>query len=132
MPVELVSVAAVVVAVLSLALVTFQIALAVGAPWGAAAYGGQHRGVLPGRLRVASAIAVPVWAGVALVLLSRAGIPVWAPLPEAWLVVATWVVAGVLVVSVLLNTVTRSRVERAVALPAAVLMLAATVVIALS
>lgn len=126
------TIAAVVVVVVTLALVGFQLALAAGAPWGVAAYGGQHRGVLPTGLRIASAVAAPVWTGVGLVLLRRAGVGLWAPLPDAWLPVAVWVVAGLLVVSVVLNTITRSAVERAVALPAAVLLLAATVVIALA
>jgi predicted MFS family arabinose efflux permease len=34
----------------------FQVTLAAGAPWGAAAWGGRHPGVLPTRLRRASAV----------------------------------------------------------------------------
>ncbi|MGV0836729.1 hypothetical protein [Mycolicibacterium thermoresistibile] len=45
----------------------FQVALAVGVPWGAAAWGGRHAGVLPPRLRLASAAAAPVVAGVGAV-----------------------------------------------------------------
>ena len=37
-------------------LVIFQIALSLGAPWGAASYGGRNPGVLPTQLRVVSAI----------------------------------------------------------------------------
>ncbi len=42
-----------------------------GAPWGAAAWGGRHPGVLPGHLRLASAVAAPVVAGVAAVAVGR-------------------------------------------------------------
>ncbi len=42
-----------------------------GAPWGAAAWGGRHPGVLPGQLRLASGVAVPVLAGVAAVAVGR-------------------------------------------------------------
>lgn len=46
----------------------FQAALAAGAPWGRAAYGGAHRGRLPGRLRaVSTAAGVTYCAGAALV-----------------------------------------------------------------
>ncbi len=53
------------------ALSAFQAALAMGAPWGAAAWGGRHPGVLPGHLRLASAVAAPVVAGVAAVAVGR-------------------------------------------------------------
>ena len=42
---------------------SFQLALVVGAPWGAAAWAGQAPGVLPTSLRVASAVNVLVYAG---------------------------------------------------------------------
>ncbi len=45
----------------------FQTALALGAPWGAAAWGGGHPGVLPRSLRSASAVAAPVVGGLAAV-----------------------------------------------------------------
>ncbi len=53
---------------------TFQLALAAGAPWGAAAWGGQAAGVLPSSLRLASAASVLVYGGLAaLVVTERPG-----------------------------------------------------------
>ncbi len=53
---------------------TFQLALVAGAPWGAAAWGGQAPGVLPPSLRVASGISVLVYGGLAaLVATDRLG-----------------------------------------------------------
>jgi hypothetical protein len=53
---------------------SFQLALVAGAPWGAAAWGGQAPGVLPPSLRVASAGSVLVYGGLAaLVLTDRLG-----------------------------------------------------------
>jgi hypothetical protein len=53
---------------------TFQLALVAGAPWGAAALGGQTPGVLPPSLRVVSAISVLVYGGLAaLVVTDRLG-----------------------------------------------------------
>lgn len=46
----------------------FQLALAAGAPWGAAAWGGQAPGVLPTSLRVASAGSLLVYTGLAAVV----------------------------------------------------------------
>ncbi len=113
-------------------LVVFQIALALGAPWGRAAYGGQNLGRLPGSLRIASVVAAVVWAGVALVVARHGGIPVWAPLPDAWLPVAIWVIVGLLAISVVLNAITRSRLERAIWLPVTLVMLAAALTVALT
>jgi hypothetical protein len=123
--------AAVVAAALYAALVLFQLALALGVPWGRAAYGGQHR-ELPARLRISSAIASVVWTGVALVVLRNADLPVWAPLPDGWLGVAMWVVVALSALAVVLNAITRSRVERAIWLPVSILLLAATAVVALA
>ena len=47
--------AAAVATCLTAGVAAFQVALAVGAPWGAAAWGGANPGVLPPGLRVASA-----------------------------------------------------------------------------
>jgi hypothetical protein len=52
----------------------FQIALAAGAPFGRAAWGGSHDGVLPTGLRVASAVnALVVYPLIALAILSAGG-----------------------------------------------------------
>ncbi|HWR84463.1 MAG TPA: hypothetical protein VN200_00570 [Rhodoglobus sp.] len=131
MLIELVPIAAVIDAVLIAVLVVFQLCLAAGAPWGRAAYGGARR-VLPSRLRVSSAVAAVVWALVGFVVLRRAGFDVWAPLPDMALPIAVWVVVAVLVPGVVLNAITRSRVERAIWLPVTLVMLAATVAVALA
>ena len=67
----------------------FQLALALGAPLGRAAWGGTHVGTLPTELRVASGVAVLVWTCAALVVLRRAGLALLAmPMPVArW---GTW------------------------------------------
>jgi hypothetical protein len=113
-------------------LVVFQLALALGAPWGRAAYGGQHPGVLPTQLRVASAVAVVVWTGVALVVARRAGLAVWSPLPVSWLPVVVWIVVGLMVIAVIMNAITPSALERAIWLPFSVLTLATAVTVAVA
>jgi hypothetical protein len=52
--------------------VLFQASLALGLPWGAAAWGGIYEGVLPTGLRLASAVAAATWVWVVLVVLHRA------------------------------------------------------------
>jgi len=49
---------------------TFQLALAAGAPWGAAAWAGHSPGVLPTPLRVASGISVVAYSGLAATVAS--------------------------------------------------------------
>ena len=125
-------IAGVLTSVLFAVLVAFQVALASGAPWGRAAYGGTNPGVLPPRLRLSSAVAAVVWTGVGLAVARRAGIPVWAPVPDAWLPVVAWVVVALLVVGTVLNAITRSAVERAIWLPFSLVLLVAALVVALS
>jgi len=87
----------------------FQLALALGAPFGRASWGGTHDGVLPANLRIASAAAVVLWSLAALVILSRAGLGPWVGEWTRWV---TWALAAVLVVGALMNAVSRSRWER--------------------
>ena len=54
---------------------TFQAALAAGAPWGEAAYGGGSAGVLPVEQRLSSFAAVPVYLALAGVAFGRIGSP---------------------------------------------------------
>ncbi len=99
-------------AVLFGTLASFQAALAVGLPWGEAAYGG-GRAELGMGLRVASGVQAPLVVGFALVVLRRAGHSVWAPLPLRWLPAATRVLTGYMVLGTLLNAASRSPIERA-------------------
>lgn len=112
-------------------LVLFQAALALGVPWGRAAYGGQPA-VLPPQFRIASTVAMVVWTALALVVARRAGLPLWAPAPDAWLLVLTWIVVGLLVVAVIMNAITPSALERAIWLPFTVVLLAATTTVAIT
>ncbi|WP_051639787.1 hypothetical protein [Cellulomonas sp. URHE0023] len=52
---------------------TFQAALALGAPWGQASYGGANVGVLPPQQRLSSTVAVPVYLALAAVAFGLVG-----------------------------------------------------------
>jgi hypothetical protein len=102
-------------------LVVFELALAVGAPLGAAAWGGRNPGVLPGRLRVASAVAgLVVYPVIALVILAAAGVisDDWLPIDPA---IAMWILAGFFALGVIANAISRSPPERVWAPVSAVL-----------
>ena len=89
----------------------FQIALALGAPWGGSAYGGRAPvtgGTLPVRYRVMSAAGVLLLALAAWIILARADI-VGGPNDVAWPI---WLVAAYLSFNTFANLASPSRIER--------------------
>ena len=122
------AIALVVALTLLTALAVLQILAASGLPLGRFVWGGQHR-VLPRELRVGSAVSVLVYAGLAALLLSRAGV-----LPagdSTAVIVLTWVAFMFFAASVALNAISRSPAERWTMAPTSLLLAAATLVIAL-
>jgi hypothetical protein len=104
--------AAVLAAVLFLGMAAFQTSLALGAPLGAHVLGGRYSGTLPIRLRAISAIAAAILVGGALVILARAGAIGWPAGADGLLALATWTIAGFLVLNTLGNLASKSRIER--------------------
>lgn len=102
--------AAVVAATGFLAIAAFQVALAVGAPLGRAAWGGTYE-QLPTSLRIASAFAVGVWVLAALIILGRVGFQI-SPLPPAIVRWGTWILVGVSMLGALVNFASPSSWER--------------------
>lgn len=92
-------------------IVVFQAALALGAPFGRAAWGGRHEGRLPGSLRRSSAVAVLVWIIAAVVILGRAGTRLFG-LPDPVFTLGAWVLVALLVAGALMNFASSSRWER--------------------
>jgi len=122
--------AGIVYAVVSAGVIAFQIALALGAPWGAYAMGGAYPGQFPPELRVAAAVQAVILGLLALVVLARAGIamPAWSRISR-WL---AWVVVAFSALSLVLNLITPSAGERAIWAPIAFIMLVSSVIVALS
>lgn len=89
----------------------FQAALALGAPFGQASWGGNNHGQLPPGLRVGSAVAVGIYVLAALVVMGRAGSAVL-PLPPAFLRSGIWILVGVLPFGALMNFASPSAWER--------------------
>jgi hypothetical protein len=91
----------------------FQIALALGKPWGAASYGGGNPGVLPTRLRAVSAIfGFWLYPIVILFVLDASGVAdtglANGSRTEFWL----WFLAGLFRLGTLANFASRSKTER--------------------
>jgi hypothetical protein len=126
----MVQVAAILHAVISLAVIGFQIALAAGAPWGAYAMGGAVPGRLPPALRIAALIQAAVIAGMAVVVLARAELILPGMLQiSQWLI---WIVVALEGLSLILNLITPSAEERAIWVPTLSLLLVTSVIVALS
>lgn len=122
-------VAAIVATVVLAALAVLQAGVAAGAPLGRFVWGGQHR-ILPGRLRAGSAVSVVLYAGFALLLLSRAGL-----LPgnrAGFVVVAAWVLFAYFSLGILANLASRSRPERWTMTPVSVLLAISALIVATS
>jgi hypothetical protein len=111
------------------AIAFFQAALALGAPLGRAAWGGTNARPAT-RLRIASLIAAGVWALAALVILGRTGFRV-SPVHTAFARWGTYVLVGVLTLSAIMNTVSRSKWERFLWGPVALILAVLCLVIAL-
>jgi len=90
---------------------TFQAALALGAPFGAAALGGANPGQFPDALRLVAALQTVVWLFAALLVLTRGGL---APFPVlkavSW--VGTWALVGLLGLGTLMQFASSSPWER--------------------
>jgi hypothetical protein len=102
--------AAVAAAVGFLVIAAFQVALALGAPLGRAAWGGTHV-QLPVGLRIASVLAAGFWVLAVLIVLGRAGYQI-SPLPSVFTRWGTWILVGLLPLGALMNFASPSSWER--------------------
>jgi hypothetical protein len=121
---------AVAYALVTALVVAFQLALAAGAPWGSYAMGGAFPGRMPPSLRVAAVIQGIFLGALAIVVLADAGL-LDVPILEGWPWLI-WVPVAVAGVAVLLNGSTRSRGERRIWLPVAVVLLLCSLAVALA
>jgi len=123
--------AAVLAAVGFLGLALFQFALAAGAEWGHAAWGGANA-ELSSAQQIGSAVAVLVWTAAALVVLGRAGL-----LRRGWGLArfyrwGTWFVAAASALGSLANFASQSRYENFILGPLALALALLCVVVARS
>jgi hypothetical protein len=120
--------AGIIVALGFVGLAVFQVALAAGAPLGAAAWGGAER-VLPTGLRIGSAIAAVLYVLGAFCVLRCAGFDVrW--MPAKFARVATWIFAVMLPLSAVANVASESDWERYLLAPVGLLLGALCLVVA--
>jgi hypothetical protein len=110
--------------------ITFQIALAAGVPWGHLTWGGRFPGQLPKPMRGVAIFSAVLLALFALVVEVRAGVlfPEWQTLSQ----ILVWVVVGYCALAVVLHVITPSRWERVIWLPVVLGCLVCSFVVAMS
>jgi len=104
--------AAIVAVTLLVVLAVFQMALAAGAPWGAAAYGGSRPGVLPKGMRINSLVfGIAIYPICILYVLDAGGVAEssWLPGPRP---IVMWALTVLFAIGTVANFASRSRVER--------------------
>lgn len=108
----------------------FQGALIGGAPLGRMAWGGQHD-VLPTRFRIGSGVSIALYAFFAYAALASAAVapPV---VNDTVTAVVVWVLTAYFTLGVVMNGISRSRPERLIMTPVALVLAALYLVLALS
>jgi hypothetical protein len=122
--------AAAVFAIVTAGVVAFQIALALGAPWGAYAMGGKYPGRYPRTMRIAAAAQAGLLTAISVIVLSKAGLLL--PSLSQTLPSLIWLVVAFSGASVVLNAITPSAGERRIWLPVAVVMLLSSLTVAIT
>ncbi|MFW0771773.1 hypothetical protein ACLRGI_01210 [Paenarthrobacter nitroguajacolicus] len=101
-------------------LAVFQVALVAGAPIGRFAWGGNYR-VLPQKLRVGSVVSIVLYGVFGYTALAKAGlVPVL--ISEGFTEVFMWVLTAYFTLGVAMNAISRSKPERFVMTPVALLL----------
>ncbi|WP_405375104.1 MULTISPECIES: hypothetical protein [unclassified Microbacterium] len=119
---------ALVLTVILALLAVFQITLALGAPLGRFAWGGQHR-VLPTRLRIGSLVSTLIYALIAVLAWDRVrAIDV---VPDVVAQVGMWIVFAYFVLGILLNAISRSTPERNTMVPVTIVLAVLSFLIAM-
>jgi hypothetical protein len=122
--------AALVFALVAVGVIAFQVAMALGAPWGAYAMGGAFPGRFPPALRAAAVVQAALIGLLAAIVLSAADL-VWPGLVDTvpWL---AWLPVVVSAVASGLNAISRSAGERRIWVPVTLAMLVTSLIVALS
>lgn len=127
---DLVTAAALTFGGVILIVIGFQVALALGAPWGSYAMGGAFPGRFPPRMRAAAAVQAVLLALVAAIVL--AGADVLGLTLDSMLRWLIWLPVGVSAVAVVLNLITPSAGERRIWVPVGLVLLMTSLVVALA
>lgn len=110
--------------------VLFQLAMALGAPWGEYAMGGKYPGKFPTKIRVAAVFQLLILVAFGIISLIRSGL-IDSSLHE-FSTKAIWFVVGFFVLGTIMNLITPSKKERNIWAPITFILLLSSLSIALS
>jgi cytochrome bd-type quinol oxidase subunit 2 len=110
--------------------ILFQLALALGAPWGEYAMGGKFPGKFPAQMRIAALVQIVILFLIALVVLSASGLALNQFYNFAR--TAIWFVVAFFVLGSLMNLATKSVKERRIWAPVNVLLLLLSIFVAIN
>ena len=113
-----------------LLVIAFQLALALGAPWGSYAMGGAFPGRFPPRMRIAAVVQAVLLGLVAAIVLAGANLVF--PMLDSELRWLLWVPVAISAAAVVLNLITPSAGERRIWVPVSLVLLASSLVVALT
>ena len=110
--------------------VAFQLALALGAPWGEMAMGGRFPGRFPQKMRIGALVQMLLLVFMALVVLTRADLILseYYEFSQS----AVWFVVALCMISAILNTITPSKKERMIWSPVTIVLLICGFIVARS
>ena len=108
----------------------FQLALVTGAPLGKFAWGGGHT-VLPAKLRIGSITSIILYGIFAVIILNKAGV-IHVISSQSLANAAMWVLTAYMSVGVLMNAISRSKPERSLMTPVALILAILCLYIALN
>ncbi len=110
--------------------VLFQLALALGAPWGEYAMGGKYPGKFPPKIRVAAIIQLLILVFFGIIGMVRSGL-ILSPFYD-FSAKGIWFVVGFFVLGTLMNSITPSKKELNIWAPITFILLLSSLRIALS
>lgn len=110
--------------------VLFQLALALGAPWGEMAMGGKFPGRFPPHMRIAALVQMVLLVLIALVVLTRAGLVLndYFEFSKS----AIWFVIIFCTLAAILNNITPSKKERMLWAPVTIVLFICSIIVAWS
>jgi hypothetical protein len=114
-------------AVVMVGIAAFQVALVLGAPWGAYTQGGETDGALDTSQRVFAAVSCVILLVMATAILARVGEGPLKNAPGRLVTALAWFTTVYAAVAVVLNLASRSASERAVFAPTAIVLFALVV-----
>jgi len=125
---DLTTLAGITFAIAAAGVIAFQVALALGAPWGAYAMGGAFPGRYPPPMRIAAIVQAVLIGLLAIAVLSAAGLVL--PALIAAIPWVAWVAVAIAALAVILNALSRSAGERRIWVPVAIVMLISSLIVA--